>query len=167
MEVQMRRSLLFLSLALMACHADPAGHHDSWGEGCEAYLGYVEDQADVTGLDVSLLVGVMRAESNFNPEAVSSVGARGLMQVMPGTGDHFDCGDLFDPAENIACGARVLSNYIGRVGGDVDYGLAAYNSGLGPALKAKKAGRTPRNIGYVRKVRAFQKRFHQGGCARL
>lgn len=165
----MRRSPLLICwcLAFVACRADPAGRHDSWGEGCEAYLGYVEDMADVTGLEVSLLVAVMRAESNFNPEAVSSVGARGLMQVMPGTGDHFDCGDLFDPAENIDCGARVLADYVDRVGGDVTYGLAAYNSGLGPARKARKAGRTPRNVGYVRKVRAFQKRFERGGCARL
>lgn len=154
-------------LVLPSCRPDTAG--GSWdyngGSGCEAFVGMAEDAAADTGLDLALLMGVIRVESNFKVEAESRVGAQGLMQIMPGTGRHFDCGELFDPEENVACGARVLANYIEACRGDVTYGLAAYNTGLSRARAWQKKGRTPKNKGYVRKVQAARSRFSRRGCA--
>jgi len=58
-----------------------------------------------TSVDLELIMGVMRVESFFRRQAKSRVGARGLMQIMPATGKGFKCGDLYDPVENIHCGA--------------------------------------------------------------
>lgn len=157
---------LALFLALPSCRPDTGG--GSWdyngGSGCEAFVGLAEDAADDTGLDLALIMGVIRVESNFRAEAESRVGAQGLMQVMPATGRHFDCGELYDPEENVACGARVLARYIKTCRGDVTYGLAAYNTGLSRARAWQKKGRTPKNKGYVRKVQDARRRFARRGC---
>ena len=153
-------------LAFTSCRPDHSGV--SWdydgGSGCGAYVGLAEDAADETGLDLALIMGVMRVESNFRAEAESGAGAQGLMQVMPGTGRHFDCGELFDPGENIICGARVLAKYIKTCRGDITYGVAAYNTGLKRARAWQKKGRTPANKGYVRKVLDARRRFARHGC---
>lgn len=75
----------------------------------EEYVQIVEDIARQEGVDVNLLLSIMHAEnSGFDPVAVSTAGAIGLMQVMPATGQAFGAHDLTDPAQNIRAGARFL-----------------------------------------------------------
>jgi soluble lytic murein transglycosylase-like protein len=165
---------LALVVAALGCRPDPGYRDADWQderepqqEACDRYVGYAEDAADATGLPVALIMGVMRVESGYREDAESHAGAVGLMQIMPGTGDHFGCDDLYDAEVNVACGARVLADYTARVGGDVQYGLAAYNAGLANAKRWKKAGAPPANLDYVRRVLLFTDLYEKGGCAAM
>jgi len=80
-------------------------------------------------LEPALLHAVIRAESAYNPGAVSNKGAAGLMQLMPGTADRYGVRDRFDPEENIEGGARYLSDLIDMFQSDVRLAVAAYNAG--------------------------------------
>jgi len=88
------------------------------------------------GLDVSLVLGLIQVESNFRKFAVSSVGARGYMQVMPfwtrvlGDGD---AGKLFHMQTNLRFGCVILRHYLERERGDVFMALGRYNGSRGKA----------------------------------
>lgn len=87
--------------------------------------------ADEYGLDRNLLNKVIEAESSWNPDAVSPVGAQGLMQLMPKTAEWLGVKDPFNPEENVRAGAKYLSSLIQRYNGDLVKALAAYNWGPG------------------------------------
>ncbi|UUZ85526.1 lytic transglycosylase domain-containing protein [Paenibacillus sp. P26] len=87
------------------------------------------------GIDSSLVKAVIHAESSFNPKAVSSAGAKGLMQLMDSTGEGMGVTDPFDPAQNIEGGTRYLSRLLAMYGGSEAMALAAYNGG--PARLAR------------------------------
>lgn len=81
------------------------------------------------GVSFSLLKALIKTESNFNPEAVSRAGAKGLMQIMPANLKELKIKDPFDPRENIMGGARYLKQLIKRFNGELPLALAAYNAG--------------------------------------
>jgi soluble lytic murein transglycosylase-like protein len=87
------------------------------------------------GVDPVLLYAIMHRESSFKRGAVSPKGARGLMQLMPGTAARFGVSNIFDPRQNIEGGARYVRLLLDMFDGDVRLALAGYNAGEGAVLK--------------------------------
>ncbi|NOY88886.1 MAG: transglycosylase SLT domain-containing protein [FCB group bacterium] len=92
------------------------------------YGPYIEEASKETSLDPSLIISVIRAESNGNPKAVSAAGAKGLMQLVDSTANAYNVKQVFDPKENILAGSRYLKDLMERFG-DLRLALAAYNAG--------------------------------------
>jgi hypothetical protein len=110
-------------------------------------------------VDPYLIFLVMEQESHFNPRVVSPKGARGLMQLMPGTAARFGVRHPHDPAQNISAGTRYLRELLNRFNNRVDLVLASYNAGEGAV--AKFGNRVPpyrETRNYVKKISYRYKR---------
>jgi hypothetical protein len=94
-----------------------------------AYDAAIESEARAAGVDAALVKSVMLVESNFNPRAVSRKGARGLMQLMPGTALRFGVSDRYDAGQSIRAGVKYLAALLEQFKGDVALALAGYNAG--------------------------------------
>ena len=96
---------------------------------------YLIDSGKHNGVDPLLLYSVMHQESSFKAHAVSPKGARGLMQLMPGTAARYGVNNIFDPKQNIEGGARYLRFLLDHFDGDLNLVLAGYNAGEGAVEK--------------------------------
>jgi soluble lytic murein transglycosylase len=112
-------------------------------------------------LDPALLRAVIKAESDFRPDAVSHKGAVGLMQLMPKTAASLRVADPLDPIQNIRAGARQLRRLLNRYHGDLLLALAAYNAGV-HRVKGHKVPRIRETRAYVRKVLRYYHAFKPG-----
>jgi hypothetical protein len=97
--------------------------------------GYLIKSGTSNEVDPLLIYSVMHQESSFKSRAISPKGARGLMQLMPGTAMRFGVTNIFDPRQNIEGGARYLRFLLDRFDGDVRLTLAGYNAGEGAVEK--------------------------------
>ena len=91
--------------------------------------GLVQSNSAAQGVDPDLVRAIMANESAFNPNATSTTGAQGLMQLMPETAAALGVTNSFDPSQNVSGGTRYLRSMLQRFGGDVTKAVAAYNAG--------------------------------------
>jgi soluble lytic murein transglycosylase-like protein len=96
---------------------------------------YIVDSGKRNSVDPLLLYAIMHQESTFKPRAMSNKGARGLMQLMPGTAQRFGVTNIWDARQNIEGGTRYMRFLLDMFEGDVNLALAGYNAGEGAVLK--------------------------------
>jgi soluble lytic murein transglycosylase-like protein len=96
---------------------------------------YIVESGARNGVDPVLIYSIMHQESSFKRGAISPKGARGLMQLMPGTAARFGVTNIFDPRQNIEGGTRYMRFLLDSFNGDVSLALAGYNAGEGAVLK--------------------------------
>ncbi len=96
---------------------------------------YIVDSGHRNAVDPLLLYAIMHQESTFKTRAMSNKGARGLMQLMPGTASRFGVSSIWDPRQNIEGGARYMRFLLDQFEGDVQLALAGYNAGEGAVMK--------------------------------
>ncbi|HUP46921.1 MAG TPA: lytic transglycosylase domain-containing protein, partial [Thermoanaerobaculia bacterium] len=104
-------------------------------------------------LDPLLLAAVARRESGFRARAVSPVGARGIMQLMPATARELGVKNSFDPRQNINGGAKYLRRLMNQYRGNINLALAAYNAGPGAVRKYRGIPPYRETRAYVKAVR--------------
>jgi LysM repeat protein len=118
----------------------PAGQRNrDWTSGDSWIDSLIKTNGERYGLDPYLVFLVIEHESHFRQRAVSPKGARGLMQLMPGTASRLGVRDSFNPAQNIMGGTRYLKELMTMFGGRVDLVLASYNAGEGAVMKFGRA----------------------------
>lgn len=126
------------------------------------YDGMIEEASRRFGLEPSLVKAVIKAESDFDHEAVSGKGAQGLMQLMPATAADMEVNDAFDPEENITGGTRYLSQLMERFGNNTELAVAAYNAG--PQAVQTHGGIPPfeETRTFVQRVLRYYQQFTDG-----
>ena len=128
----------------------------------DAYDEYIQRAAQHHEVDPMLIKAVIKAESDFDPYAVSRKGAKGLMQLMPETASDMNVHDPFDPEANIHGGTRYLRKLLAMFDGDLHKSLAAYNAG---PETVKRVGRVPQiseTRQYIKKVLRYYEALKGG-----
>jgi soluble lytic murein transglycosylase len=106
-----------------------SSHRSSTSDSPDKYDDLISVASKQYGVDSRLVKAIIKAESDFNPKAVSKKGAMGLMQIMPENFQHLDIENPFDPRENIMGGTRYFKYLYDRFDGQLALSLAAYNAG--------------------------------------
>lgn len=123
----------------------------------------IEAASRAAGLDPRLVLAVVMEESGGDPSARSRAGARGLMQLMPGTAADLGVTNAADPAANLRGGSRYLADQLERYGGRLDLALAAYNAGPGNVDRAgRRIPAFPETRTYVSRVMDRYARLRAG-----
>ncbi len=142
-----------------ACSSAPGMDFNSVGLNLTAYADEVRAAATLHGVDAALVRAIIHAESAFNPNAVSRVGAQGLMQLMPATATRFGVSAAFEPAENIKGGVSYLAWLSKRFKGDITRVAAGYNAGEGAVDKYDGVPPYQETLRYVERVNILHGRY--------
>lgn len=131
--------------------------------GTKKYDSEIKSIARRYGVDPSLIKAIIHVESGFNHRAVSRMGAKGLMQLMPGTARDLKVYNPFNAKQNIDGGTRYFRQIMDDFNGDVKLALAAYNAGPDLVSKLQRIPAIPETRNYVRKVMSMY-RFYKSGA---
>lgn len=123
------------------------------------YRQLIHQAADRHGIEPAMIKAIIMAESGFNPKAVSSRGALGLMQLMPQTAESLGVADAFDPGNNIDAGVRYLRQLLNHFRGDIELALAAYNAGIQNVLNHRGIPPYKATRSYVEKVLTYYEHY--------
>ena len=125
----------------------------------EKYDHLIFKASEKYNVNYNLIKAVIKAESNFNPQAVSRAGARGLMQLMPKTAYAYQVQDSFEPESNIEAGVRYLRYLLNLFQGNLHLALAGYNAGENAVIKNKGVPPYPETRTYVQRVLRFYQEY--------
>ncbi len=143
------------------CIRENRGKNRHEGKRCspDAFDSIIQRASKTHDVAFPLIKAVIRAESNFDPQAVSKVGAKGLMQLMDKNLRYYRITDPFDPVENIMGGTRYLKKMLKRFDGQLALALAAYNAGPTVVDRHKSIPPYKETRNYVRKVMQFHQDY--------
>jgi hypothetical protein len=157
-----RFALLFTYISTcVACDLNSTINFARTALNTEAYKSEVELAANEFGVDAALLRAIIHAESAFNPMAISTKGAQGLMQLMPATATDLGVVDAFDAAQNIRGGAQYLAQMLKDFNGDERLAAAAYNAGPGAVRKYADVPPYAETQVYVERVEILCDRYRK------
>jgi soluble lytic murein transglycosylase-like protein len=133
--------------------------HFNLGTNFEKYDPEIWKASQKYSVDYNLVKAVIKAESNFNPKAVSRAGARGLMQLMPQTANLLQVNDSFHPEENINGGVRYLRYLLNLYNDNLQLALAAYNAGEKAVFKYRGIPPYQETQTYVQRVLRYYQEY--------
>jgi len=119
----------------------------------------ISDASKKYGLEAPLIKAVIKAESDFDPNAISNKGARGLMQIMPMNFRFLNVENPFDPHQSIDGGARYLREMMDRYNGKLNLSLAAYNAGPGAVDRHGGVPPYQETEEYIERVMRYYQRY--------
>lgn len=142
-----------------ACAPDPGINFKTLRLNTSAYAAEINAAARQYGVDEAVVRAIIHAESAFNPNALSRVGAQGLMQLMPATARRFGVGNAFDAGQNISGGVQYLAFLLKRFKGDLTLAAAGYNAGEGAVDKYNGVPPYSETQRYVLRVGVLAERY--------
>ena len=142
-----------------ACAPLPGVNFNTLRLNTQAYAAEIRAAAQQQGVDEAIVRAIIHAESSFNPNAMSRVGAQGLMQLMPGTARRFGVSNAFDAGQNIRGGVQYLAWLLKRYNGDLSLAAAGYNAGEGAVDKYGGVPPYSETRRYVERVRILAERY--------
>ena len=145
-----------------ACGALPGVNFGTLRLNTEAYRSEISAAAAQFGVEEAIVRAIIHAESAYNPQARSRVGAQGLMQLMPATARRFGVANAFDPGQNIRGGVQYLGWLLKRFNGDLSLAAAGYNAGEGAVDKYKGVPPYAETQRYVQRVAVLAQRYRGG-----
>lgn len=125
----------------------------------DKYKSTILTQAVLNGVEPSLVFAVIHAESHFNAQAISKVGAQGLMQIMPETGKSLGLQQPFEPTQNITIGTQYLAKLLNKYRGNITLACAAYNAGMSNVDKYNGVPPFKETQVYIQRIKILQKRY--------
>jgi soluble lytic murein transglycosylase-like protein len=149
-----------------ACSAKPGVSFATVRLNTAAYQAEISAAAREHGVDEAVVRAIIHAESAFNPNALSRVGAQGLMQLMPATARRFGVSDAFDAAQNISGGVKYLAWLLKRFNGNLTLAAAGYNAGEGAVDKYNGVPPYSETQRYVLRVGLLAERYRGTLAAR-
>ncbi|HET6435609.1 MAG TPA: lytic transglycosylase domain-containing protein [Xanthomonadaceae bacterium] len=149
-----------------ACAARPGVDFRHLRLNTDAYRAEIARAAKEYGVDEAVVRAIIHAESSFNPNALSRVGAQGLMQLMPATARRFGVTDAFDASQNIRGGVQYLAWLLKRFNGDLTLAAAGYNAGEGAVDRYGGVPPYSETQRYVQRVGVLAERYRGTLAAR-